>query len=116
VNQLLFVDNSLLMFKANEEAATIIRDTVQQYCDASSQRVNLAKSTIFFGKSCPEHRRNIIKNFFTVPIESLNERYLGLPSDVGSARMVRSNILKIGYGQKFKAGLNVVWHHQGRRY
>ena len=42
VNHLLFADDSLLMFKANEEAATIIKDTVQQYCDASGQKVNLA--------------------------------------------------------------------------
>lgn len=86
VNHLLFADDSLLMFKGNEEAATIIRDTVQQYCNASGQKVNLAKSSIFFGKGCPEPRRESIKTIRIVPNESLNERYLGLPSDVGKCK------------------------------
>lgn len=38
VNHLLFADDSLVMFKANLEGATIIRDTVKEYCSASGYR------------------------------------------------------------------------------
>ena len=37
VNHLLFVANCLLMFKANLEGQTIIRDVIQVYCNASGQ-------------------------------------------------------------------------------
>lgn len=61
VNHLLFADDCLLMFKANKEGETIIRNVVRTYCGASGQRVNLAKSSIFFGKGCPNSMRTVIK-------------------------------------------------------
>lgn len=66
------------MFKANEEGASIIRDTIKEYCDTFHQKVNLQKSSIFFGKGCAESIRNIVKTIFTVPNETLTEGYLGL--------------------------------------
>ena len=36
--------------------------------------------------------RTVIKNLLDVPNESLAERYLGLPSDVGKSKKVLSNI------------------------
>lgn len=86
VNHLLFADDCLLMFKANMEGATVIRDTIQRYCEASGQRVNLSKSSIFFGKGCPNDRRSEIKTILEVSNESLSERYLGLPTDVGKSK------------------------------
>ena len=117
VNHLLFADDSLLMFKANDIAATIIPDTVQQDCGASGQRVNLTKSSIFFGKGCPEATRNSIKSILTVPNESLNERYLGLPSDVGRSKNGSFKYIKERmWAEKFRARLRSVWPHLGRKF
>lgn len=60
-----------------------MRDTLQAYCDASGQQINRDKSSIFFAKGCPESRRGNIKLLLDVQHETLKEKYLGLPSDVG---------------------------------
>lgn len=65
------------MFKANAEGATIVRDTIRQYCDASGQRINLTKSSIFFGKGCPEETRQVVKGILEVTNESLSEKIFG---------------------------------------
>ena len=56
---------------------------LEQYCNASGQRDNLDKSSVFFSKGCPEVRRQAVKDILNVPNETLNEKYLGMPSNVG---------------------------------
>jgi hypothetical protein len=83
VNHLLFADDSLLFVKANDEGAMEVNQILDKYCNASGQRINLDKSSIFFSKGCPEGRRTSVKNILNVANETLNEKYLGMPSDVG---------------------------------
>ena len=47
VNHLLFADDNLLFFEANELSAVRINDLLRTYCNASGQRVNTEKSSIF---------------------------------------------------------------------
>lgn len=56
------------------------------FCKASEQRVNHDKS-FFFIKGCPQQLRNSIKNTLHVQNESMSDRYLGMPPDVGQSRM-----------------------------
>ena len=86
VNHLLFADDSLLFVKASEEGAMEVNDLLDKYCNASGQQVNLDKSSIFFSKGCPDSRRQAVKNILNVPNETLNEKYLGMPSDVGRSK------------------------------
>jgi hypothetical protein len=86
VNHLLFADDSLLFVKACEEGAREVSDLLEKYCNASGQRVNLDKSSVFFSKGCPENLRQIIKVTLQVPNETLNEKYLGMPSDIGKSK------------------------------
>ncbi|XP_062230134.1 uncharacterized protein LOC133927739 [Phragmites australis] len=85
---------SILFFKAKVEGASWVRDRVQEYCNASGQKVNLDKSSIFFGKGCPEDRRSEIKVLLDIQNESLNEQYPGLPSDVGKQKNCAFQYLK----------------------
>jgi hypothetical protein len=48
VNHLLFADDSLLFVKASDEGAMQVNTILEKYCNASGQRVNLNKSSIFF--------------------------------------------------------------------
>ena len=48
VNHLLFADDSLLFFEANETAAVRVDALLRTYCNASGQRNNMDKSSIFF--------------------------------------------------------------------
>ena len=83
VNHLLFADDSLLFVKASVEGAGEVSDLLDCYCQASGQRVNLEKSSVFFSKGCPEGVRNAMKQCLDIPNETLSEKYLGMPSDVG---------------------------------
>lgn len=103
VNHLLFADDCLLFFKANEEGANTM-EIIQNYCDAFGRRVNLSKSSIIiiFSKGSPNDRKVAIKGILDVPNESLSKRYLGLHSDVGSTS-------KIGCGEKYVDGSRSAW-------
>jgi hypothetical protein len=54
VNHLLFADDSLLFVKANDDGAHEVMELLERYCNASGQRINLDKSSVFFSKGCPE--------------------------------------------------------------
>ncbi|XP_071679666.1 uncharacterized protein [Lolium perenne] len=83
VNHLLFADDSQLFVKASTAGARDVTEILKKYCDASGQRINLDKSSVFFSKGCPEVVRQSVKGILQVPNETLNEKYLGMPSDVG---------------------------------
>jgi hypothetical protein len=86
VSHLLFADDSLLLFKADTMSAGKVQDVLDLYCLASGQRVNRDKSSIFFSKGSPNGVKNAIMGVLDVCNETLNEKYLGMPSDVGRSR------------------------------
>ena len=86
INHLPFADDSILFVKANEVGAQQIKDSLDIYCQASGQRINMDKSSIFFGKGCSDATRGQIKGLLGVQNESLAEKYLGLPSSVGRSK------------------------------
>jgi hypothetical protein len=84
VSHLLFADDSLLFFKADSENAQEVLDVLNVYCQASGQQVNMDKSSIHFAKGCSQAIREGIMDVLQVHNEFLSEKYLGMPSDVGS--------------------------------
>ena len=53
VSHLLFADDSLLFIKASSDGANQLSSLMESYCNASGQRINYAKSSVFFSKGCP---------------------------------------------------------------
>ena len=47
-----------------------------------------------FSKGCPEKARGAIKNILQVPNEQLNEKYLGMPFNVGNSKNEAFKYLK----------------------
>ena len=94
VSHLLFADDSLLFFRADVANAEIIKEVLGIYCGASGQRVNMEKSSILFAKGVGQQSREEIKLLLNVHNESLNEKYLGLPTVVGSTTMDAFKYLK----------------------
>ena len=74
VNHLLFADDSMLFVKASAEGAGEIEQVLNIYCQASGQRINLDKSSVYFSKGCPESIRNEIKERLNVHNESLSDK------------------------------------------
>jgi hypothetical protein len=83
VNHLLFTDDILMLVKSSDEGAMEVNQILDKYCNVSGQLINLDKSSIFFSKGCPESRRHSVKTILNVSSETLNEKYLGMLSDVG---------------------------------
>jgi hypothetical protein len=54
VNHLLFADDCLMFCKASVTEAEALKQIVEVYCNASGQRVNHDKSSIYFGESSPK--------------------------------------------------------------
>ena len=85
MNHLLFADDYILFSQFTSADATKMMKVLTTYLK-SGQHVNNDKSSLFFGKGCPMVIRESIKEILDVPHESLNEKYLGLPSDVGTSK------------------------------
>lgn len=94
VNSLLFADDSLLFFKANGLGSTEVSNLLHSYCVASGQIINTSKYSIFFIKGCRDNIREEVKGILNVPNATFNERYLGMPSDVGTSKNGSFKLLK----------------------
>jgi hypothetical protein len=64
------------------------------YCKASRQQINVDKSSIHFAKGCRQSLRVEIMDILDVHNESLNQKYLGMPTDVGIATIGAFKYLK----------------------
>ena len=94
INHLLFAYDNLLFVKASTEGTNELSSLLESYCNASGQKVNLSKSSIFFIKGCPQSLKLEAKEALHVPNESLSERYLGMPTDVGNSKNGAFKFLK----------------------
>uniref|UniRef100_A0A8I6XXF5 Reverse transcriptase domain-containing protein n=1 Tax=Hordeum vulgare subsp. vulgare TaxID=112509 RepID=A0A8I6XXF5_HORVV len=54
VSHLLFADDTLLFFKANQEKAMCVKGVIQSYALATGQLINTQKCSIQFSDACPE--------------------------------------------------------------
>jgi hypothetical protein len=83
ITHLLFADDSIVFLEASEPNLAALRSLLQAYEVSSRQRVNLQKSSIFFGKGCSNEKNDALKNVLGISCEALSEKYLGLPTVVG---------------------------------
>lgn len=73
ISHLLFAYDILLFFKANANATEQIESRLMAYCDASGQRINYDKSSIFFNKKCSGNLKKEVKEKVEVGTEALTE-------------------------------------------
>lgn len=86
VTHLLFADDSIVFLEASEVSLLELHSILNTYEQASGQKVNYQKSSIFFGKGCDEQMKATLKNSVGIDSEALNERYHGLPTLVGRSK------------------------------
>lgn len=91
-----------------------VSNLLNHYCQASGHRVNKDKSSIFFSKGCPNGTRETVKQTLQVPNESLNERYLGMPSDVGHSKNGTSKFLEDRIWSEIKGRIEKVLSAGGK--
>lgn len=86
ISHLLFVDDSLILFKANKESAEQIQRILQVYEASSGQTINKDKSVAFFGGNVKAKDKEDVMCTLGIEKEALNERYLGMPIHVCKSR------------------------------
>jgi hypothetical protein len=70
-----------------------LQNTFSTYCEGSSQKINLDKSSIFFGNHCNDLIKRRVKERLGVQSEILNDFYLGMPTSVGKSPTATFNFL-----------------------
>jgi hypothetical protein len=83
ISHLLFADDTLLFFKAQQDQAQRVKEVLESYAKSTGQLINPSKCSIMFGASCAEETRAEIKSILEVVQESFEVKYLGLPTPEG---------------------------------
>jgi len=86
VSHLLFADDSLILMNADKKNADCLRNLLDRYCQSSGQMLSVNKSSIFFSENTDPGRRLEVTTSLNIMTESLNDKYLGLPTLVGADR------------------------------
>jgi hypothetical protein len=91
-----------------------VQDSLLKYCNACGQKVNLKKSSTFFSKGCRQITHNEIKYIIHVENESLNEKYLGLATEVGRSTNRSFLYLKDRVWSKVQGWIEQTWSVEGK--
>ena len=107
---LLFADDILIFCRATMEECANVLEILKAYEEASSQKMNRSKTSLFFSKSTSEEVKHGIKAALGV-LEILHyEKYLGLPSLVGKEKKKVLTTLRRRFGENFKGGKQNYFH------
>ena len=94
LTHLLFADDSLLFCRATMEECGKVLEISERYEEASGQKVNRSKTTLFFSKHTSVDVKHDIKVALGVPKIMLLEKFLGLPSIVKKGKKASFNYIK----------------------
>lgn len=83
ISHLFFADNSLLFWRFNLAQWCNLSAILQIYEEASRQKMNNNKTSIFFNKNTSVGDKEIIMEFVGISATSRYDKYLGLPTLVG---------------------------------
>ena len=64
-------------------SAEALKSLLDSYCAASGQMVSVEKSSIFFSPNTKVDDKAQICTILNIMTEALNDKYLGLPANVG---------------------------------
>jgi hypothetical protein len=82
ISHLLFADDSIFFARIDRKSVMALSDTLQVYCEGLGQKINLDKSSVFFGNHCTDQVKDEVKNMLGVVSEVMNDLYLGIPTSV----------------------------------
>ena len=102
------------MFKSSVEGAVAASNLLERYCMASGQRINHEKSSIFFSRGCPQAVRDSVKHAMNVHKESLSDKYLGMPTDVGHSKNGTFRYLRDRVWEKIKGWMEKLLSAAGK--
>lgn len=76
-------NNALLFIRNKKEDAEIVRSILHDFEKISGQKVNLAKSTLFFNAKTNMEQKPMLSNIMGMRVVDKLENYLDIPLSVG---------------------------------
>lgn len=104
LTHLLFVDESLIFYRAKESECQTLLDIIVKYERASGQQINRTKTTLFFSKSTTADRQTMIKDMIGVIVVYQYEKYLVSPPLSVETRKRTSHTSNNRYERNYKVG------------
>ena len=83
ITHLFFADDSILFCKASSDECQELKLILQKYENASGQKINTEKSSIFFSPNTTQNTKDTIFSILGPMTDSRHSKYLGLPSFIG---------------------------------
>jgi hypothetical protein len=94
INHLLFADDSLLLFKIDNQSTSHLQYIFSLYEDCSGQMINKEKCSIMFSSNTREGLKQAVMHCLDIGSEARSEKYLGLPIYMGKSKVQTFNYLK----------------------
>jgi hypothetical protein len=66
ITHLLFADDSVVFLEASPGNLEALKNVLEKYEESSGQKVNMQKSSIFFGRGCMEETRTMLKDLIGI--------------------------------------------------
>ncbi|XP_021762917.1 uncharacterized protein LOC110727647 [Chenopodium quinoa] len=92
VSHLFFADDALLFFRVNPTACSHLLGVIDRFCTISGQMVNVQKSFVKFSSNTPEDYREFLSSVLHMQAKNSLGSYLGLPVDLGRAKLVIASL------------------------
>lgn len=100
ISHLLFVNDTLLLFKASGEQAKLIKEVIRCYESIISQLINLEKCSIMFGATCPQDSMDSVCGELQVHNVVGEAKYLGSPTPEGQMKKGHFQPLRNRFGKR----------------
>ncbi|KAB2632299.1 hypothetical protein D8674_028546 [Pyrus ussuriensis x Pyrus communis] len=86
ISHLFFADDTLLFLRADRKNCGNLRHLLDNFCVASGQKVNLEKSSVFFGANVPKVNAEQMGNALGMKVVINPGTYLGVPTIWGRSK------------------------------
>ncbi|CAN6559258.1 unnamed protein product [Malus baccata var. baccata] len=86
ISHLFFADDTLIFLRADEKNCRLLSDILATYCEASGQKVNLLKSSVFFGANVPASLSAHLGSILGMVVVCNPGTYLGVPAIWGRSK------------------------------
>jgi hypothetical protein len=93
ISHLLFADDSVSFTRADMKSINSLKSVLKTYSEGSGQRIDLQKSTLFFGSRCPGHIKQQVMDALEVHNESTHSNYFGMLIYVDQSKTYAFNFL-----------------------
>ncbi|KAM0878606.1 hypothetical protein ACQ4PT_034756 [Festuca glaucescens] len=100
ISHLLFIDDCMLFYKAENDQAKIIKAIITSFEKGSGQLLSASKCSIMFGESCQQQSQDEVRLTLEVERTDFEDKYLGLPTPEGRMKKDKFEPSKERLGKK----------------